>query len=62
MLKLSPTMEKALENLTGNYESAYRIGADLSTLNALVRRGLAERKRELGYMFFPRINTKYRKK
>lgn len=43
MKKLSPAQQKALMNCAPQWQSAYRIGASLATLDALVKLGVLER-------------------
>ena len=60
-MKLSPIMERALEKLTDEWQCAYELQESMSTLDALAERKLAQRKHELGYMFFPRMHILYKK-
>ena len=62
MKKLSAAMERALGKLTSQWRSSYSLHESRGTLDALVNRGIAERKLEQGYMFFPTISIKYRLK
>ncbi len=59
--KLTPLQAETLERLTNKWESSYGLQARLDTLDALVKRGLAERKYELGSMAFPHSSIKYRR-
>lgn len=61
-MKLTPAQQKAMAKLTREWQSAYRLGFSRNTLDALVRRGLAEHRAETGYLFFPTIGNKYRLK
>ena len=61
-MKLSVPQQKALNKLTNEWQSPYDLHVGLNVLDALVNRGLAERKRELGYLFSPRTNILFRKK
>lgn len=61
-MRLSPTMIRALDKLTPEYRSAYALDESRGTLDALERRGLAERVCTPGAAFFPRVHTKYRMK
>ena len=62
MHKLSETQLKAMGKLHKvAFLSAYELQVGINTLDALVSRGLAERKLEKhGYMFSPRTATCYR--
>jgi len=40
----------------------YKLQCSIATLNALVRKGIVERKNEIGCSFFPRTNTNFRLK
>lgn len=55
-MKLTLAQEKALAELTHEWQSPYQLHARLSTLDALVARGLAVRRLEMGWRFFPRTN------
>lgn len=61
-IKLSMKQIEALKKLgtCGEWESAYGLQESLSTLNLLAKRGLAEKKAELGYMFSPRNGLMYK--
>jgi hypothetical protein len=59
--KLTPLQAEALERLTREWQSAYGLRSRLDTLDALVRRGLAERSYEIGSIAFPHTSTKYRR-
>ena len=59
-MKLSKTMKRAYQKLSVNWMSAYELGERLPTLDGLVKRGLADRKFELGTLFSPTVHTKYR--
>lgn len=59
MRKLSPTMERALEKLQPWWMSAYKLDERIPTLDALVVRGLAERKQRTGRIFAPSVSTEY---
>lgn len=53
----------AYQKLSHKWQSAFGLGVSTATLDALVRRGLAEKRRDsLGSMFSPRTTTYYRKK
>lgn len=57
---LTATQEAALSKLTRKWASAYELKTSRATLNALVRRGLAENRMPLGSMAFP-STTEYRR-
>jgi len=66
-MKLSTPQARALGKLEEMYavnpamrHSAYDLGESLSTLNALVKMGLAEKRSELGSMAFPRSSIFFR--
>ena len=61
-MKLSVPQQKALNKLTDEWQSSYKLHVGLNTLNVLVNRGLAERKSLIGYMFSPQTNILFRKK
>ncbi len=61
-MKLSKTMERAYRKLNNDWASAYNLEERISTLDALLARGLAEKKVEPGYLFCPAVHTKYRLK
>ena len=54
--------ERALDKLTYQWQSAYDLSEKINTLNALVRMGKAEVKREIGSETFPKSMTFYRLK
>ena len=59
--KLTPKQIAAYCLLADKWESAYSLQCHRGTLEALVRKGYAERRRSLGWMFFPRTGIEYRK-
>lgn len=61
-MKLTPKQEEALKKLTNEWQSAYSLQISMGTLNALVRRGLAQISYERGHMFFPQNHTMYKLK
>lgn len=63
MEKLTKPQQRALEKLHPvDWQSAYNLKESLPTLNALVRKGLAESQMGLGYLFLPRTEIKFRQK
>ncbi len=62
--KLSKSMERAFSKLTVEWQSASRLGETRGTLNALRKRGLAERRSLGGASFsgFGTTQTEYRLK
>lgn len=59
--KLSTAQQAAISNCGDDWQSAYQIGASLATLDALVKRGILERRTDaLGAMFSPRTANYYR--
>lgn len=61
-IKLSPAQERAMAFLTSEWQGSYALGVGLNTLNALVRKGLAERKAVDGSWFQPHHMIKYRRR
>lgn len=61
-IALSKSQVLAVEKLSKDeYKTAYDVGCSLSTLNALVKKGLADKKTDnIGYMFSPRISNHYK--
>ena len=60
-IKLTPTQARALAKLTDDWNDAYGIGESIATLNAIVKKGVAEHKQDmLGAMFSPRTANHYR--
>ena len=60
---LSPAQQKALDALVrhGGWVDAYTLQVSRNTLDALVKRELAQRRiKRLGYQFDPRGSTLYR--
>lgn len=60
--KLSKTQQRALEKLTDEWQSGYKLGEKINTLKVLVNKGLAIEKRERGYSYMPRTCIVYKKK
>lgn len=61
-MKLSKTQEEVLDKMELNqWYSARALKVSLATLGALEKKGMVEKKLELGYMFYPRLHTKFRK-
>ena len=59
--KLSTAQQAALTNCADGWQSAYRIGASLPTLDALVKRGILEKHTSpYGDIFTPRTSNFYR--
>jgi hypothetical protein len=59
--KLTPAQQAALTNCADGWQSAYRIGASLPTLDALVKLGvLVHYEDALGSIFSPRTANFYR--
>lgn len=59
--KISKTMLRCLNKLSyKKWKSSYEVQESLSTLSALQKRGLVERKVELGYLFTPHTAIKWR--
>lgn len=61
---ITPAQQEVLNKLSEEWASAYLLHASLSTLDALVRKGLAERRNTgaLGAAYSPRTVIEYRKK
>lgn len=59
---LTPTQKKALAALTAEWQSAYDLKCSRSTLDALVRKKLADSRHCLGAVAFPRAGIEYRKR
>jgi len=60
-MKLTKPQQAALERLTNEWQCAYELRTPIPTLDALHKKGLADRRRErLGIMFSPRTATEYR--
>lgn len=62
-IKLTPAQVRAYGKLsTVQWESAYTLGCSIATLNALVRKGLVERRGDntFGAAFFPSNFLEYR--
>jgi hypothetical protein len=60
---LSSTQQRALDKLKetpDKWRSSYSLQESLSTLDSLARRGLINRRAELGSMAFPHNNIVYR--
>lgn len=62
MDKLTKNQQRALGKLGVLWKSAYELQESKGTLDALVRRGLADRKHGIGSMAFPRTNVTYRRR
>lgn len=62
MAKLNPAQLRALAKLAkaADWQCAYDVQESLATLDALVSRGYAQRVREEGWLFIPRVQIKYR--
>lgn len=61
MKKLSKIMLRCLDKLSyKEWKSSYELQESLSTLYALQKRGLVEKKDGLGYMFMPEIVIKWK--
>ncbi len=61
-MKLTPAQEKALAALTAEWRSAYDLRLSRGTLDALVRKKLADKKHSVGSWTFPRVGIEYRKR
>jgi hypothetical protein len=59
-MKLTVVQQKTLDKLTHEWQSSYSLKAGRGTLDALVSRGLADRRYPLGSRAFPRT-TEYRR-
>ena len=60
-VSLSKTQQRAVKKMEqGKWWSAYGLQESLSTLNALHRKGVIERRAERGSGFMPRICIKFR--
>lgn len=58
---LTSAQQSALDGCADDWQSAYQIGASLATLDALVKRGILERRTDaLGSIFSPRTANYYR--
>lgn len=62
MQNLSAAQKKAMEKLTNNWQSSYGMGIGRNTLDALERKGLAQRMAGRGALFSPATSIKYRLK
>lgn len=60
MNTFTQAQQRALFKLTDQWRSAYDMQERLTTLNALVRRGVADRRYLAGSMFFPRIQIEFK--
>ena len=60
--KLSPAQERAMAFLASEWRGSYDLGIGLNTLDALVRKGLADRKVLVGSSFLPHHRIKYRRR
>ena len=61
-MKLSKAQERALAKATREWKSAYELQESISTLNALVSKGMLQKRRtDLGSMYAPRNANEYRK-
>ena len=60
VVELTDLQKRALAKLTDEFKSAYKLEENISTLNALVMRGLAERHYTNIVGFYPRNGTEYR--
>ena len=60
MVKLTVAQEAAMKKLTTEWQSPFDLQTGCNTLDALVRRGLVERKAGLGSLFSPATSIKYR--
>ena len=61
-MKLTKKQEEVYAKLTSKPQSAYTLGCPISTLNALVAKGLANKNSKIGSMFSPRTNIYFTKK
>jgi hypothetical protein len=61
-MKLSKKQEEVYAKLTSKPQSAHAMGCPISTLNALVARGLANKITKIGSIFSPRTNIYFTKK
>jgi len=64
-MRLSPTQGETLDKLSvTEWRSAHKIRASMATLDALVRKGLVERRgwEKLGADFAPRTTIEYRRR
>lgn len=59
---MQPTkaQKRALLKLTDEWQSAYELQETIPTLEGLVRRKLAEKKLETGYLFMPHNSIMFR--
>jgi sulfur relay (sulfurtransferase) DsrF/TusC family protein len=60
VVKTTTAQHRAYHKLNSTWQSAYDIQESLATLRALVRRGLAESKANLGAVAFPRNSIYFR--
>ena len=62
-IKLTEAQSKALQKASGLWRDAYELGASIATLDALVKKGLLERRGGggLGAMYSPRTTLEYRR-
>lgn len=61
MKKLTPTQVEVLSRITEMWQSAYELQASRATLNALVKKGLVQRRGGLGAILDPRTSIQYRR-
>ena len=61
-MKLTKKQEEIYAKLTTKPQSAFDLGCPISTLNALVSKGLANKKTNTGSRFSPRTNIYFTKK
>ena len=61
-MRLTAAQQRVLDKLTVDWQTAYNLRARMTTLNALERLGLAERRGHgaLGAMFSPTTTIQYR--
>ena len=61
--KITEAQSKALQKADGLWRDAYELRASTATLDALVRKGLLERRGQggLGAMYSPRTAVEYRR-
>ena len=62
VIKLSEPQKRAMAVLTSEWTSSYSLRVGRNTLDALVRKGLAERRAGLGELFSPSTSIKYRRR
>jgi hypothetical protein len=61
-VKLSWAQQRAYDSLTDEWQSSYKLQERMSTLDILVSKGVADSRKPLGTMFFPRTMVEYRRK